>query len=272
MPVMRVWSTARHNQCFTPAILSATSSRCHLSPTRGWRRRINPADNTHFLSGQQRRVSLRLGASGRSLAASRLITRSRGRVRRPFHRHGFTARGSAPTLLLPERNRLLGAIRAWHCSAVTPRLVLGTTKATGPAKGLLSVRMLTEAEPSDESQLDPDRDNPATSARGSGRADVRKELALGLRGVYSVVDYHIQPARDAYEAALGSISDLWEAARLANLHGTSAALPAAVRAPTIACSSLSGFCNAKTFRNRRDRCRPGWAWDAAGGDGRAASG
>src|SRR5438105_13070438 len=25
-----VWSTARHNQCFTPAILSTTSSRCHL--------------------------------------------------------------------------------------------------------------------------------------------------------------------------------------------------------------------------------------------------
>src|SRR6516165_10156796 len=30
-----VWSTARHIQCFTPTILSATSSRCHLSPTRG---------------------------------------------------------------------------------------------------------------------------------------------------------------------------------------------------------------------------------------------
>src|SRR6266481_8188931 len=37
---MPVWSTARHNQCFTPAISSTTSSRCHLSPTRGRRRRI----------------------------------------------------------------------------------------------------------------------------------------------------------------------------------------------------------------------------------------
>ncbi len=52
----------------------------------------------------------------------------------------------------------------------------------------------------------------------------------------------------------------------------SAALPAAVRAPTIARSPLSGSCNAKTFRNRRDRCRPCWARDAGGGDGRAASG
>src|SRR6266446_6753035 len=34
------WSTARQSQCFTPAILSTTSSRCHLSPTRGRRRRI----------------------------------------------------------------------------------------------------------------------------------------------------------------------------------------------------------------------------------------
>src|SRR5437764_4589798 len=34
------WSTARQSQCFTPAILSTTSSRCHLSPTRGGRRRI----------------------------------------------------------------------------------------------------------------------------------------------------------------------------------------------------------------------------------------
>src|SRR5882757_5776226 len=32
------WSTARQSQCFTPAILSTTSSRCHLSPTRGRRR------------------------------------------------------------------------------------------------------------------------------------------------------------------------------------------------------------------------------------------
>jgi hypothetical protein len=30
-----VWSSARQSQCFTPAILSTTSSRCHLSPTRG---------------------------------------------------------------------------------------------------------------------------------------------------------------------------------------------------------------------------------------------
>ena len=42
-----------------------------------------------------------------------------------------------------------------------------------------------------------------------------------------------------------------------------AALPAAVRAPTIARSPLSGSCNAKTFRCRRDRCRPCWTREAA---------
>jgi len=54
----------------------------------------------------------------------------------------------------------------------------------------------------------------------------------------------------------------------------SAALPAAVGASTIARSPLSGSYNAKTFRNRRDRCRPCWnpvscarapAWRLAGG-------
>ena len=37
---MPSWSTARHSQCFLPAILMATSSRCHLSPAQGSRRRI----------------------------------------------------------------------------------------------------------------------------------------------------------------------------------------------------------------------------------------
>src|SRR5215831_17547193 len=43
-----VWSTARHNQCLTPAILSTTSSRCHLSPVRGSRRRIRLANCWHL--------------------------------------------------------------------------------------------------------------------------------------------------------------------------------------------------------------------------------
>ncbi len=34
------WSTAGQSQCVTPGILSTTSSRCYLSPTRGRRRRI----------------------------------------------------------------------------------------------------------------------------------------------------------------------------------------------------------------------------------------
>src|SRR3954454_13415513 len=37
---MPSWSTARHSQCFLPAILRATSSRCHLSPAWGSLRRI----------------------------------------------------------------------------------------------------------------------------------------------------------------------------------------------------------------------------------------
>ena len=42
------WSTARHSQCFTPAIVSTTSSMCHLSPAVSNLRRIwlaNPCPN-----------------------------------------------------------------------------------------------------------------------------------------------------------------------------------------------------------------------------------
>src|SRR4029079_8186039 len=39
---MPSWSTARHTQCFLPAILMATSSRCHLSPAQGSRRQSTP--------------------------------------------------------------------------------------------------------------------------------------------------------------------------------------------------------------------------------------
>src|SRR4051794_19721500 len=34
------WSTARQSQCFFPLIIRHTSSRCHLSPVPGSRRRI----------------------------------------------------------------------------------------------------------------------------------------------------------------------------------------------------------------------------------------
>jgi len=37
---MPSWSTARQSQCFLPAIVTTTSSRCHLSPALGSRRRI----------------------------------------------------------------------------------------------------------------------------------------------------------------------------------------------------------------------------------------
>jgi len=52
-----VWSTARHNQCLTPAILSTTSSRCHLSPVRGSRRRIWLAKGWPNLRAHCRTVS-----------------------------------------------------------------------------------------------------------------------------------------------------------------------------------------------------------------------
>src|ERR1700722_2513446 len=39
------WSTARQSQCFFPAKLTTTSSRCHLSPRRGARRRIRLANS-----------------------------------------------------------------------------------------------------------------------------------------------------------------------------------------------------------------------------------
>src|SRR5215471_16586205 len=52
-----VWSTARHSQCFTPPILSTTSSRCHLSPARGSRRRIRLANGWPNLPAHCRTVS-----------------------------------------------------------------------------------------------------------------------------------------------------------------------------------------------------------------------
>src|SRR5262249_35511077 len=51
------WSTARQSQCFTPVILSTTSSRCHLSPTRGRRRRIWLANGWPNLRAHCRTVS-----------------------------------------------------------------------------------------------------------------------------------------------------------------------------------------------------------------------
>jgi hypothetical protein len=51
------WSTARQSQCFTPPILSTTSSRCHLSPTRGRRRRIWLANCWPNFSAHCRTVS-----------------------------------------------------------------------------------------------------------------------------------------------------------------------------------------------------------------------
>ena len=39
------WSTARHSQCFVPAMVTTTSSRCHLSPRR-------PADRRRMLIGE----------------------------------------------------------------------------------------------------------------------------------------------------------------------------------------------------------------------------
>src|SRR3954470_13124226 len=47
---MPSWSTARHSQCFLPAIFTATSSRCHLSPAAGRRRRIWLANSWPNLS------------------------------------------------------------------------------------------------------------------------------------------------------------------------------------------------------------------------------
>src|SRR5271156_775634 len=51
------WSTARQSQCFTPVILSTTSSKCHLSPTRGRRRRIWLANGWPTLRAHCRTVS-----------------------------------------------------------------------------------------------------------------------------------------------------------------------------------------------------------------------
>src|SRR5580704_2353581 len=44
------WSTARQSQCFFPAKRMTTSSRCHLSPRRGARRRMRLANSRPNLS------------------------------------------------------------------------------------------------------------------------------------------------------------------------------------------------------------------------------
>src|SRR4051812_21270746 len=54
---MPSWSTARHSQCFLPAILMATSSRCHLSPAQGRRRRIRLAKSWPNFRAHCRTVS-----------------------------------------------------------------------------------------------------------------------------------------------------------------------------------------------------------------------
>jgi len=51
------WSTARHSQCFTPAIVSTTSSMCHLSPAAGSLRRVWLANTWPNLSAHCRTVS-----------------------------------------------------------------------------------------------------------------------------------------------------------------------------------------------------------------------
>src|SRR4051812_27796886 len=67
-----VWSTARQSQCFTPAILMATSSRCHLSPTRGSLRRIRSANAWPNLSAHCRTVSW-LTTTPRAAIANRTL-------------------------------------------------------------------------------------------------------------------------------------------------------------------------------------------------------
>src|SRR4051812_5957250 len=51
------WSTARQSQCFCPLIIRHTSSRCHLSPGQGSRRRIWLAKSCPNLRAHCRTVS-----------------------------------------------------------------------------------------------------------------------------------------------------------------------------------------------------------------------
>src|SRR4051794_9360899 len=51
------WSTARQSQCFFPLIIRHTSSRCHLSPGQGSRRRIWLAKSWPNLRAHWRTVS-----------------------------------------------------------------------------------------------------------------------------------------------------------------------------------------------------------------------
>src|SRR4051794_33883265 len=72
------WATARHNQCFLPAILIWTSSRCHLSPGRGSRRRISFAKPWPNLRAHWRTVSW-LTVMPRAASSSSTIRRASGK-------------------------------------------------------------------------------------------------------------------------------------------------------------------------------------------------
>src|SRR5258708_835470 len=99
------WSTARHSQCVFPAILTATSSRCHLSPAHGSRRRISFAKGWPNLSAHCRTVSL-LAAMPPAARISSTIHRPNGQPK------------SSPTALL------LIAAQPAFAEAVDLRLVV----------------------------------------------------------------------------------------------------------------------------------------------------
>ncbi len=54
---VKVWSTARHSQCFTPEIVSTTSSMCDLSPAAGSLHRTWLANACPNFSAHWRMVS-----------------------------------------------------------------------------------------------------------------------------------------------------------------------------------------------------------------------
>jgi len=68
----------RHNQCFTPAIVSTTSSRCHLSPAAGSLRRTWFANACPNFSAHWRTVSW-LTMMPRAASSSSTMRRLRGK-------------------------------------------------------------------------------------------------------------------------------------------------------------------------------------------------
>src|ERR1700730_2117695 len=157
------WSTARQSQCFFPAKLTTTSSRCHLSPRRGARRRIRLANSRPNLRPHCRIVSCvteipraasisstmrRLNGDRKYSHTAQLMISAGERVPAYIGSRGVLippVYTSNPAPTKPALDQLDGAVLtssgpSWHCRhyiSLTAVLEFGPTE-TLPTVGVIS--------------------------------------------------------------------------------------------------------------------------------------